>query len=419
MNEEHIVSIANFLIDFKESIIQNYNSSLYQAFLLYKEVELKLKFMEWQIFLDVSEVLASVFNAIIFEIYPLSLTSIIESFSKVERDFKIKNIDLNILKNLVSKLQNNDGSEVDKIKKSRCKSTETLEKSIPIDLDVAMSLLEIPKIKEKLAPKNRTYDSIFYDNLESFQQKNKFVLQRCSDERHYLEVLKYKNVSNLLTSEKVFWNTEKKPFLTVCNDPNHAFHISQVSFFEKTKVEKQFKDPLNSMNNITMLIDKKVYSKLNDDIRICISNKIHFIPINKNNRGKKLAKSNLNDVSYSTNNTMCQFVGQAQHPLQTKTYDFSMGDCSYLDTCYKWESCRYTHYFTLLPLAKLNNDIQECVDFNSKTDENIKNSVCNWREPLGKCLQKTLPPQWINCDVSIIDYAVLGKFSAIIADRKY
>lgn len=77
--------------------------------------------------------------------------------------------------------------------------------------------------------------------------------------------------------------------------------------------------------------------------------------------------------------------------------DESLGDCSFLNTCFHMDSCKYVHYTvdetTIRPRRMTGN---------SKTPHDIKSNLS--------------PPQWIQCDLRFFDVSVLGKFSVIMAD---
>ena len=80
--------------------------------------------------------------------------------------------------------------------------------------------------------------------------------------------------------------------------------------------------------------------------------------------------------------------------------DLDLGDCSYLNTCHRMDTCKYVHY-------ELDEDEVEWKYIQRKP---IPPSVL-YTPPT-----KVLPPQWINCDVRKFDFSVLGKFTVIMAD---
>jgi len=113
--------------------------------------------------------------------------------------------------------------------------------------------------------------------------------------------------------------------------------------------------------------------------------------------------------SFSTK-TECMKIHKSREPcsklhfvkiLQPHT-DESLGDCSFLNTCFHMDTCKYIHYEV------------------DKTDVKLARK----RESAGGggmsvgLLESTklIPPQWIQCDLRNLNLAVLGKFSVIMAD---
>lgn len=98
-------------------------------------------------------------------------------------------------------------------------------------------------------------------------------------------------------------------------------------------------------------------------------------------------------------------------PIITSTTDVSIGDCSYLDTCYKGKGCKYVHYKIVYP--------DRPVDLPNTSNENQENGTKSFFT-LGERMTGTryseLPAQWISCDIRKLDLSILGQFAAIIAD---
>ncbi len=94
--------------------------------------------------------------------------------------------------------------------------------------------------------------------------------------------------------------------------------------------------------------------------------------------------------------------------------DASLGDCSYLDTCHKIATCRYVHYKPKFQPISTNN-IHMNIDIND-TYEKARNYFFTLGDPLSLFIRPVYPPQWIQCDVRKIDFNILGKFAAVIAD---
>ncbi|XP_013403912.1 N6-adenosine-methyltransferase catalytic subunit [Lingula anatina] len=82
-----------------------------------------------------------------------------------------------------------------------------------------------------------------------------------------------------------------------------------------------------------------------------------------------------------------------------KHTDESLGDCSFLNTCFHMETCKYVHYEIDYPEVKT-------------VTEGDKTLV---KSPFGDAIKMT-PPQWVCCDLRTLDMTILGKCSVIMAD---
>ncbi|CAB4415106.1 unnamed protein product [Rhizophagus irregularis] len=87
-------------------------------------------------------------------------------------------------------------------------------------------------------------------------------------------------------------------------------------------------------------------------------------------------------------------------PMLRPHTELELGDCSYLNTCHRMDTCKYVHY---------------------ELDDDEKNWIYKKRRqiPPGVVFTpptKVRPPQWINCDVRKFDFSILGKFTVIMAD---
>jgi mRNA (2'-O-methyladenosine-N6-)-methyltransferase len=116
--------------------------------------------------------------------------------------------------------------------------------------------------------------------------------------------------------------------------------------------------------------------------------------------------------SYSTKGE-CMKVYRSREPcsklhfvkiLQPHT-DESLGDCSFLNTCFHMDSCKYIHY----EVDKI--DIHRKMKKSSAAAASPANRVGGMLEST-----KLVPPQWIQCDMRNLKFEVLGKFSVIMAD---
>ncbi|KOC68203.1 N6-adenosine-methyltransferase 70 kDa subunit [Habropoda laboriosa] len=108
--------------------------------------------------------------------------------------------------------------------------------------------------------------------------------------------------------------------------------------------------------------------------------------------------------------------------IQSHT-DESLGDCSFLNTCFHMDTCKYVHYEVDGPTTQpresneadnaSNSTVNKGLTVDSK---NGSNTACP--TPSGSLgSELTLyPPQWIQCDLRYLDMTVLGKFAVIMAD---
>ncbi|KAH8417942.1 hypothetical protein KR222_008990 [Zaprionus bogoriensis] len=88
--------------------------------------------------------------------------------------------------------------------------------------------------------------------------------------------------------------------------------------------------------------------------------------------------------------------------IQSHT-DESLGDCSFLNTCFHMATCKYVHYEV---------DTLPHINTNKPTDVKTKLSLKRSIDP--SCT--LYPPQWIQCDLRFLDMTVLGKFAVVMAD---
>ena len=85
--------------------------------------------------------------------------------------------------------------------------------------------------------------------------------------------------------------------------------------------------------------------------------------------------------------------------LQQHT-DESLGDCSFLNTCFHMDTCKYIHY-----------EVDKAdVACKVKKESGGRSSIRTLEST------KLVPPQWIQCDLRNLKFEVLGKFSVLMAD---
>ncbi|KAK5848287.1 hypothetical protein PBY51_005915 [Eleginops maclovinus] len=90
-----------------------------------------------------------------------------------------------------------------------------------------------------------------------------------------------------------------------------------------------------------------------------------------------------------------------------KHTDESLGDCSFLNTCFHMDTCKYVHYE---------------IDSPPDAEGGLMGPQAGSTE-MGLCAGdadsnegKLFPSQWICCDIRFLDVAILGKFAVVMAD---
>lgn len=183
----------------------------------------------------------------------------------------------------------------------------------------------------------------------------------------------------VLSQEYLHLTTPVKPFVEVCHNNAHCKQVSEACVFKNGQIYF----PNRSLDSLK-------FSK-------CLESKIHFIPIIK---GKS--------------------IGKGKNCIGSTATDTALGDCSYLDTCFKMNSsCRFIHYYKWVPQDMMKAQIALADRANQGIrDVEIVSDFC-WNSSVGDNVRKQMAAQWIKCDINKLDFSILGKFSAIIADRKY
>ncbi|XP_038069097.1 N6-adenosine-methyltransferase subunit METTL3-like [Patiria miniata] len=86
--------------------------------------------------------------------------------------------------------------------------------------------------------------------------------------------------------------------------------------------------------------------------------------------------------------------------LINKHTDESLGDCSFLNTCFHMDTCKYVHYEIEYPSKPDNNQQILGAPRGVRSNSNVT----------------MIPAQWIQCDLRSLDKSILGKFAVIMAD---
>ena len=82
--------------------------------------------------------------------------------------------------------------------------------------------------------------------------------------------------------------------------------------------------------------------------------------------------------------------------IQSHT-DETLGDCSFLNTCFHMETCKYVHYEVDAQIPKLKVDLEPAVPGQTNLNRSGESSVL-------------YPAQWIQCDLRSLDMGILGKW---------
>ena len=95
--------------------------------------------------------------------------------------------------------------------------------------------------------------------------------------------------------------------------------------------------------------------------------------------------------------------------------DELLGDCSFLNTCFHMDTCKYVHYE--IDYRGTDLDPRKSKKGSRKRDNVEEKSLMpKFSTDEDYINRKMLPPQWINCDIRYLDFSILGKFSVIMAD---
>ncbi|XP_035462803.2 N6-adenosine-methyltransferase subunit METTL3-like [Scophthalmus maximus] len=90
-----------------------------------------------------------------------------------------------------------------------------------------------------------------------------------------------------------------------------------------------------------------------------------------------------------------------------KHTDESLGDCSFLNTCFHMDTCKYVHYEIDSP-PEAEGSLLGPQAGTTELGLHAEDADSN--------VDKLFPSQWICCDIRILDVSVLGKFAVVMAD---
>ncbi|XP_059210698.1 N6-adenosine-methyltransferase subunit METTL3 [Centropristis striata] len=89
-----------------------------------------------------------------------------------------------------------------------------------------------------------------------------------------------------------------------------------------------------------------------------------------------------------------------------KHTDESLGDCSFLNTCFHMDTCKYVHYEIDSPPEAEGSLLPQAgaAELGLHAEDGDSN------------VGKLFPSQWICCDIRYLDVSILGKFAVVMAD---
>lgn len=160
----------------------------------------------------------------------------------------------------------------------------------------------------------------------------------------------------------------------------------------------------------------------------------------RNNSGKQLKQFCKHSTKYE-----CTRATGSKRPCDNLHFvkiiqphtDESLGDCSFLNTCFHMDTCKYIHYEVdqddVRRAEKRKRSVHHPDSSGSANGQQKLNSTKSFggnnsingmskstdgtsqRSSIGSGI-KLVPPQWVQCDLRNLDLPVLGKFSVVMAD---
>lgn len=278
-------------------------------------------------------------------------------------------------------------------------------------------------LKELMEIANITQDALFFDSSNKISNNSLNVMSLSHINRKPLQILIV--IFEKLNSDKVFQNNVLKAPVRIISKMSGTPNIkgfleflepaNDTILLEKHNLSKRLQSVIRAPTAFETLSKERAQKSIeNDDfIETCrdqlhISKLTHAVQITNN----KITNVNVNKLNANDRKFM-QCIKTKIHyiPNLKSQTDVSLGDCSYLDTCHKLNSCRYVHYLQYVPAEILKGKgSQDNAHETSGTVNYTLGYNCSC------ALRKPLPAQWIRCDVRKFDFSILGKFSVVIAD---
>ncbi|VDP88158.1 unnamed protein product [Echinostoma caproni] len=96
--------------------------------------------------------------------------------------------------------------------------------------------------------------------------------------------------------------------------------------------------------------------------------------------------------------------------------DESLGDCSFLNTCFHVDTCKYVHYTIDYSDEETGKSTHGLSSANTQQSTTETTQVLEGKQTEMEAPVTLYPPQWINCDIRMLNMSILGKFAVIMAD---
>lgn len=164
---------------------------------------------------------------------------------------------------------------------------------------------------------------------------------------------------------------------------------------------------VNATTSTTTAVSSATSTENNNDIKngsldVTTSKRIDTSASTSSNNNN----GNNNNNNTSTSSFKCNKL-HFKKIIQGHT-DESLGDCSFLNTCFHMDTCKYVHYEVDSKTSSQNNSV--------KVEANKASRAISLSKKLVDTSTALQPPQWIQCDLRYLDMTVLGKFAVIMAD---
>ena len=249
----------------------------------------------------------------------------------------------------------------------------------PIDLP-----LEVTKLNIKLQESNFAFQDVLSDILEMLSCQDLLEVTNNSGNGKKLVItsVNLERVSKLAQVMGIIGGGE--PLLgqrkTVQEELEYLLSVKSVREKESKQMGSEIQDLLNAKSVMEQLKLQNFKSAGGSQLREFCSHKTKDDCRRARNSKKACSKLHFHRIV---------------HPHT----DQSLGDCSFLNTCFHMETCKFVHY-----------SIDDSID----EPEALPRRSIAIKSALPRT--KLISPQWINCDMRYFDMSVIGKFAVIMAD---